>query len=294
MSRHSILAAICAVALAAPAGAQSIPVSNPESEFLKPNVSIYARSGRDFSGVIWERSVPAGGGARRAAAAAAADPPSDGDPPQGGRSPAQAVARVAQAAAVAEKLKPEFRQMYEWARSGSGRFSQSVTNEPLTPDSACSPFILAGDTFYSPTFLIGNDVVLVIQGQNQSNRVIYMNQTMPKSLEPRWSGYSVGRWEGDTLVVETMGFNELTTIVSTGLYHTKQLKITERYTLLEGGESLKAEFRYEDPGSMTGPYEYARNFIPAINQEIYSEERICQEGSNRPVFRSEHSNEPLG
>ena len=76
-----------------------------------------------------------------------------------------------------------------------------------------------------------------------------------RELEPdplrTWMGYSVGRWDGDTLVVESNGYNEQTWL-GAGIVHSNQLHIVERYTRTDFGR-MQVEVIYEDPGALESP-----------------------------------------
>lgn len=69
---------------------------------------------------------------------------------------------------------------------------------------------------------------------------------------PSWNGYAVGHWEGDTLVVESNGYNAKTWLHANGLEHTEQLRVTERYTRRDFGH-MQVEVTYEDPGTFIAP-----------------------------------------
>ena len=69
---------------------------------------------------------------------------------------------------------------------------------------------------------------------------------------PSWNGYSVGHWDGDTLVVESNGFNAKTWLHANGLEHTEQLRVTERFRRLDFGH-LQVDITYDDPGTFTAP-----------------------------------------
>ena len=72
-------------------------------------------------------------------------------------------------------------------------------------------------------------------------RVIYLDgRAHPKDLEPSYYGHSIGRWEGDTLVVETVGFNERAWIDRAGSPHTEKLRFIERFTRTDS-DTLKYE-----------------------------------------------------
>ncbi len=90
---------------------------------------------------------------------------------------------------------------------------------------------------------------------------------------PAWYGHSVGHWEGDTLVVESVGFNEITPGFSV---HTEQLRIVERYTRPSKGQ-LEVEISAVDPGAWVGEFrmKMAAGLVP--NEEIL--EFVCPENN---------------
>jgi len=75
----------------------------------------------------------------------------------------------------------------------------------------------------------------------------------PADLDPTFMGDSVGRWEGDTLVVDVTGFNDKTWLDGRGHFHTDQLHVVERYRLTPEG-TLALEITMEDPKVMTKPW----------------------------------------
>jgi hypothetical protein len=88
-----------------------------------------------------------------------------------------------------------------------------------------------------------------------------------RKLEPdpnrTWMGYSVGRWEGDTLVVDSFGFNDRTWLDARGLPHTEDLRMTERYRRTALGQ-MQVDVTFTDPGTLTAPWpvSYAMDFQP--------------------------------
>ena len=80
-------------------------------------------------------------------------------------------------------------------------------------------------------------------------RQIFMDgRTLEANPFPSWMGYSVGRWEGETLVVDSFGFNDKTWLNGRGLQHTEALRMTERYTRPDVGH-LRIDVSYADPGA---------------------------------------------
>ena len=90
-------------------------------------------------------------------------------------------------------------------------------------------------------------------GDAGAHRVVYMDgRTHPDDLIPSWWGHSIGRWEGDTLVVDTVGYNDKFWFDSRGTPHTETLHTVERFTRLSWGR-LRNEFTLDDPGAFTKP-----------------------------------------
>jgi len=75
----------------------------------------------------------------------------------------------------------------------------------------------------------------------------------PDDMEPSYLGDSIGRWDGDTLVVEVTGFNTNTWLVGVGTFHSDKLKVTERYTR-DTHDTIIYEATMEDPEVLTKPW----------------------------------------
>jgi hypothetical protein len=95
-------------------------------------------------------------------------------------------------------------------------------------------------------------------------RQIYLDgRSLPKDPEPTWLGSSVGKWEGDTLVVQTTGFKEQGWLDNAGHPRSEQMLMTERFHRRDFGH-LDLEIRYEDPQYYTRPFtnKTTLNLIP--------------------------------
>ena len=122
-------------------------------------------------------------------------------------------------------------------------------------------------------------IVMIYEGGTHIWRVIYMDgRSHPQgdALNPTWLGHSVGHWEGDTLVVDVVGFNEGGWIDMAGDPHTDQLHVIERYTRKDL-YTLRYEATIDDPGAYTEPWTVGFDVLWDERGEI--QEYICQENS---------------
>ncbi len=120
-------------------------------------------------------------------------------------------------------------------------------------------------------------IVFLFEGNIHSYRQIFMDgRSHPKDLNPTWYGDSIGKWEGDTLVVDTVGFNDKFWFDFAGHPHTEKLHVTERYRRLDLGR-LEDEVTIDDPGAYTKPFKMYGHFPLLTNSEIM--EYICNENN---------------
>ena len=120
-------------------------------------------------------------------------------------------------------------------------------------------------------------ILIMDQGGPHTFRTIYMDvREHPRDLMPTYYGHSIGRWEGDTLVVDTRGFNESFWFDRSGLPHTEQLHIIERFTRLDS-KTIKYEATIDDPGAYTRSWSggFLLGWDPG--QELF--EYVCQDNN---------------
>ncbi|HEY7333938.1 MAG TPA: hypothetical protein VH639_03575 [Bryobacteraceae bacterium] len=90
--------------------------------------------------------------------------------------------------------------------------------------------------------------------------------------DPTWNGESVGRWDGDTLVVDSIGFNEKTEV--SGYMHTTALHVMERYKRVASG--LQYDVTVEDPNVFQAPWVFPQRILPARPDEERVDEFVCE------------------
>jgi hypothetical protein len=114
-------------------------------------------------------------------------------------------------------------------------------------------------------------------GGPHTARIIYMDgRPHPKDLVPSYYGHSVGRWEGDTLVIDTTGFNESFWIDRQGLPHTERLHMIERITRTDFN-TMKYEVTIDDPGAYLRTWSSGFFLRWDNGQELF--EYVCQENN---------------
>ena len=98
----------------------------------------------------------------------------------------------------------------------------------------------------------------------------------PKDADPTWMGNSVGAWDGDTLVIDTTGFNDKTNLDTVGHPHSDQLHVTERFTLTDE-KHIAYEITIDDAKTYTKPWKNSRVFTLRPDWEIL--EYSCEENN---------------
>jgi len=132
--------------------------------------------------------------------------------------------------------------------------------------------------------IVQNESSAVWLFENVPNyRQVYLDgRAHPKDLNPSWTGHSVGRWEGKTLVIDTVGFNDKSWI---GIFpHSDKLHVIEHYTRVDRGH-LNIEVVIEDPGAFVHPWRSRATWTLAPDHEVY--EYVCAENNKLLQNRSQ-------
>ncbi len=115
-----------------------------------------------------------------------------------------------------------------------------------------------------PMRIVQTPKMVVVLYEVGSFRLIYTDgRPLPKDPNPTWMGYSVGRWEGDTFVVQTIGYNDRTWLDFSGRPHSDALRVTERYRRTDFGH-MQLEMTFDDPKTYRKPFtiKVPVNFVP--------------------------------
>lgn len=130
---------------------------------------------------------------------------------------------------------------------------------------------------------VGNFPLKIIQTSNVL-AVLYEYQTifrqiftdgrgLPENPNPTWMGYSIGRWDGDTLVVTTAGYNDRTSLDLAGHPHTEALRVTERYHRRDSGH-MDLQITFDDPEAYTRAWTVPVQFDLVPDGELI--EYVCE------------------
>jgi len=157
---------------------------------------------------------------------------------------------------------------------------QRVANEFRDiPSARCLPngitVGLGGSEFvHTPTRL-----VMLIEGQHP-RQVFVDGRGHPKDLNPTWLGHSVGTWDGDTLVIDTVGFNDKTWLDMDAHPHTDKMRVIERFQRKDLGH-MQAEITVEDSGALAKPWVHRQAWVLNPKDEI--QEALCNENERDAV-----------
>ena len=181
-------------------------------------------------------------------------------------------------------LKPGELPLLPWARELRATREKATYEEPYI---YCLPMSVPRVNPYPWTFSMGYTskgltyvYVLHETGDAGAHRVVYMDgRKHPDAdhLFPTWWGHSIGSWDRDTLVIDTVGYNDKFWFDARGTPHTEQLHTVERWTRINNGTLVNA-FTLDDPGAFSRPVNLtfeARLAAPGIELMEY----ICTENN---------------
>lgn len=179
---------------------------------------------------------------------------------------------------LAADLKPGDVSMLPWAEAlYKERLSGAWAREE--PDANCLPQgvpkIDAAPAPYRFIQMPGM-IVIIYEAFTQWRQIFMDGRELPKEPNPSWFGYSVGKWEGDTLVVSTTGFNGKVWLDQAGHPSTDALHVIERFRRVNFGQ-LEIQVTIDDPKAYTKPWTAIENVQLRPNTELI--EFICNENS---------------
>ena len=177
----------------------------------------------------------------------------------------------------------------QWAKDAMKKDNDEVLAGKVayTPRSSCRLagvpgfMVLGGGQLF---FVQSPKEVLMLFDGDAHVRRIHMNVPHSASPKPSWYGESVGKYEGDTLVIDTIGLNAKTFVDAYRTPHTEKLHVAERWRLIEGGNKLEVHVTVTDPDTFNQPWQAVRRYEKG--QGAFPEE-ICAE-NNHNLFGDDY------
>jgi hypothetical protein len=108
---------------------------------------------------------------------------------------------------------------------------------------------------------------------NRLPRRVYLDEALPTDVDPHYLGYSVGKWVGNALVIDSTGFDDSTLLDNAGLPHSEALHLTERYELSQDGKNLHGQFTIDDPKTFTQTWSAQADYVKRPGYEL--PEDVC-------------------
>jgi hypothetical protein len=104
-------------------------------------------------------------------------------------------------------------------------------------------------------------IVMVFQNINTAGvRRLYLDRPHPKNPIPSWNGHSIAHWEGDTLLVDTIGFNDKSWLFGGMQPHTEEAQLKERIRLVANGAFMEIKITVDDRHALISPYTFNRYY----------------------------------
>lgn len=149
----------------------------------------------------------------------------------------------------------------QWFKDGRSKASAHLT---------CRPTGVHGMTAPKETTLILQTPtkMYLISQEDREVRFVHMNQSHPKQVRPGYNGHSVGHWQGNTLLIDTVGFNGKGQLDEMGNPHSDKIHLVERWTLSADGNVLSVDFTIDDPVYYTEPFTKTRQWRRAPGARV--------------------------
>ena len=159
-----------------------------------------------------------------------------------------------------------------WLQSAMHRREENFGKDsPLYQCLPSGPASLAGGGMKR---IVQTPALIVVLNEDLSYRQIFMDgRALEKEPNPSWTGYSVGRWEGDTLVVESAGFNDRSWLTPLGLSHTEALHVTERFRRSDFGH-MDLDVTFSDAAAFKSPLHQSVKMTFASDTSLL--ENVCE------------------
>jgi hypothetical protein len=167
--------------------------------------------------------------------------------------------------------REELRKLYERVLAGGALFSRQTS---------CWPMGVPGFLLYvvNPIFFLQTpkEVVLLATADHMV-RHIHMNVPHSKNPKPSWFGESIGHYEADSLVVDTIGVTTKAFIDNYRTPHSDRLHVVERFRMIDDGKTLEVRVHIEDPDALSTPLDVSQRYVRSDRAPL--NEQVCAENT---------------
>ena len=181
-------------------------------------------------------------------------------------------------------LKGRYKTDYEaWSAKAKAGVVEVAGSQCLPPG---MPRMMTVGQYPVEFLLTPGRVTMHFEAWMQWRNIFTDGRGHPDDWDPTFSGHSIGRWDGDALVVDTVGIKDITPLV-TGMKHSDKLHVSERMALAPGDpDHLIVETTVEDPEALEHPWSTTLRFKRTRGGELY--EFVCAENDRNPVDAAGH------
>ena len=172
-----------------------------------------------------------------------------------------------------ETLRVDAADIKPWARDEQRKRAEDFFKS--RPEFQCRPNGPEAESFEKTKRILQTPAMIAMLMPDLTYRQIHLDgRALEKNPFPIWQGYSVGRWDGDTLVVDSNGFHDRTWLNNVGLAHTEKLRVTERYRRPDLGH-LNVDVTFTDPDAYEKPLHFA--FAMRLVTDTEMLEEVCED-----------------
>jgi hypothetical protein len=167
-------------------------------------------------------------------------------------------------------LNPDGKALYEQHLTAAAHGDRTFDGTTRCLPPGLPRLMLVNEPF---EILQRDKAVYFVHELNRLPRRAYFGEALPADADPVYLGFSVARWDGATLVIESSGFRDGTLLDESGLPHSESLHLTERYQLDKDGRTLHARFTIDDPKMFTRAWDAKADYVRRVDYEI--PEQVC-------------------
>jgi hypothetical protein len=179
----------------------------------------------------------------------------------------------------APPLTPAAKAVYEAHRAAAAKGDYSFDGVTHCLPPGLPRLMLMSEPF---EILQKPKVIYFVHQLNRLPRRVYLDEALPTDVDPHYLGYSVAKWDGNALVIDSNGFDDSTLLDNSGLPHSDALHLTERYELSADGKHLHLRYTIDDPKTFTQSWSGQADYVKRSGVELTEEVCAATPVAKRP------------